>query len=90
MRINCPTCGERPADEFQSFGSADVRRPEGSDNPQDWVNYVYLRDNPAGRHREWFFHAAGCRTWLHVTRDTRTHEIIAVAEAATAKSDAAA
>ena len=90
MRINCPTCGERTADEFVSAGSAEVRRPEGSDNQQDWVNYVYLRDNPAGQHREWFFHAAGCRAWLKVTRDTRTHEIIAVAEAAASKPDVSA
>ncbi len=90
MRITCPTCGERTADEFVSAGSAEVRRPEGSDNPQDWVTYVYLRDNPAGQHREWFFHAAGCRTWLQVTRDTRTHAIVAVAEAALAKPDVAA
>ena len=90
MRINCPLCGERTADEFMSAGSAEVRRPEGSDKQQDWVNYVYLRDNPAGRHSEWFFHAAGCRAWLQVTRDTRTHEIVAVVEAASLEPDVAA
>jgi len=36
---------------------------------------VYLRDNPAGPHRELWFHAGGCHDWLIVSRDTRTHEI---------------
>ena len=35
-------------------------------------DYVYLRDNPAGAHRELWYHGAGCRAWLVVTRDTRT------------------
>jgi sarcosine oxidase subunit delta len=36
---------------------------------------VYLRDNPAGAHEELWYHAFGCRSWLIVTRDTRSHEI---------------
>jgi sarcosine oxidase subunit delta len=40
---------------------------------------VYLRDNPAGLHRELWFHAAGCHSWLVVERDTRNHEIRSVA-----------
>jgi sarcosine oxidase subunit delta len=66
MRIPCPFCGERPVDEFSTIGTA------------DWVEYVYVRANPAGPHREWFHHVGGCRAWLEVTRDTRTHELIAV------------
>ena len=38
-------------------------------------DYVYLRDNPAGPHRELWYHAGGCRAWLIVGRDTRTHAI---------------
>ena len=30
------------------------------------MNYVYLRDNPAGPTRELWYHAAGCRAWLVV------------------------
>ena len=83
MRLTCPHCGERTVDEFVTLGSAEPVRPEGSDNMADWVDYVYFRDNPAGPHREWFFHAGGCRAWLQVTRDTRTHAILAVAGADT-------
>jgi len=39
---------------------------------------VYIRDNPAGRYAELWYHGAGCRSWLTVTRDTRTHEVFAV------------
>jgi len=49
-------------------------------------DYVYLRDNLAGLMREHWYHAQGCRNWLVVTRDTRTHEIF---DAALAKNAAA-
>ena len=45
---------------------------------QAFHDYVYLRDNPAGPHRELWYHGSGCRAWLVVTRDTRTHAILAV------------
>ncbi len=37
--------------------------------------YVYLRENPSGIHQELWYHGGGCRSWLKVTRNTRTHEI---------------
>ena len=36
---------------------------------------AYLRENLSGLHQELWFHAGGCRSWLIVTRNTRTHEI---------------
>jgi methylglutamate dehydrogenase subunit B len=42
------------------------------------VDYVYQRDNPAGRHSELWYHGSGCHGWLVVTRDTRSHAIEAV------------
>ena len=47
----------------------------------DWVDYAYLRDNKAGMHGEFFYHVGGCRAWLVVTRDTRTHAIAGVVAA---------
>jgi sarcosine oxidase subunit delta len=41
-------------------------------------DYVYLRTNPAGVHRELWYHEQGDRSWLVVTRDTVTHEITKV------------
>jgi len=34
-----------------------------------------LRDNPSGLHQEYWYHGGGCRSWLVVTRNTRTHDI---------------
>jgi sarcosine oxidase subunit delta len=81
MRISCPYCGPRGNEEFSYLGDASVRRPDpaGPDAARAFYEYVYLRDNPSGPHRELWYHGAGCRSWLVVTRNTRTHEITAVA-----------
>ncbi|WP_336490421.1 sarcosine oxidase subunit delta [Methylobacterium nigriterrae] len=82
MRIRCPYCGERDNGEFSYLGDAGPVRPDGLEAEAAAMHdYVYLRDNPAGEHRELWYHAAGCRTWLVVTRDTRSHAIAEVAPA---------
>jgi methylglutamate dehydrogenase subunit B len=70
MHIPCPYCGPRDAHEFVYKGDAAPRRP---DDPAAMADYVYLRDNPAGLIDEYCYHAQGCRNWLMVRRDTRTH-----------------
>jgi methylglutamate dehydrogenase subunit B len=72
MRIPCPYCGDRDAQEFVYRGDAAPRRPDGEEGMFD---YVYLRDNPAGAMCEHWYHAQGCRTWIVVTRDTVSHRI---------------
>lgn len=91
MRIPCPYCGERGHEEFSYLGDATVPRPRdgGAAPTPAWEAYVYLRDNPRGPHRELWFHAAGCQSWVVVTRDTATHAIAAV-EPARAVAEAAA
>jgi heterotetrameric sarcosine oxidase delta subunit len=83
MRIKCPYCGSRDTGEFSYLGDATLKRPadgeHGADGPM--FDYVYLRDNPAGLHREHWYHGAGCRSWLVVERDTRNHEIVSVLQA---------
>jgi sarcosine oxidase subunit delta len=76
MRIACPHCGTRDGREFTYLGDAGKMRPGGlGAGADEMFTYVYLRDNPAGPHRELWYHAAGCHAWLVVMRDTRTHEI---------------
>lgn len=82
MRIPCPYCGDRSHDEFSYGGPAGRQRPASPEFGPEWIDYVYLRDNPAGPHRELWYHGSGCRCWLVVERDTRTHAITAVAPAA--------
>jgi heterotetrameric sarcosine oxidase delta subunit len=95
MLINCPHCGLRGNQEFVYRGDATVQRPAlGAPDAGDtrisdaWMDYVYLRDNPPGRHREFWYHATGCRAWLIVTRDVSTHEIVAVEVAKSAAARA--
>jgi methylglutamate dehydrogenase subunit B len=79
MRIPCPHCGQRSNDEFAILGDADalMARPAAAIE-QAYDPHVYLRTNPAGVHRELWYHQNGCRQWLVVTRDTRTHAIFSV------------
>ena len=78
MIINHPLLGPRDAAEFVYLGDASLihRPPAQQENAHDaFYEYQYLRDNPAGLHRELWYHEQGDRSWLVVTRDTITHEI---------------
>lgn len=79
MLIPHPLLGPRDAGEFVYLGDASlINRPDGmaEDAEPLFHDYVYLRDNPVGVHRELWFHEYGDRSWLVVTRNTRTHEIL--------------
>jgi methylglutamate dehydrogenase subunit B len=76
MRLPCPHCGIRDAQEFTYLGDANVARPGEDEMSADaMTRYVYERDNPAGLQREYWHHSSGCRAWIVIVRDTRTHRI---------------
>ena len=75
MRIPCPYCGECDAQEFVYRGDAGPARPGVDADETAFADYLYPRDNIAGPMREYWYHAQGCRTWIVVERDTRTHAI---------------
>ncbi len=77
MRIPCPFCGDRDVSEFAYLGDATASRPaaDAPDADREFFEAVYLRDNPSGLHHELWYHASGCRSWLEVERNTRTHDI---------------
>ncbi|MEM1316483.1 MAG: sarcosine oxidase subunit delta [Pseudomonadota bacterium] len=86
MRIPHPLLGPRDASEFVMLGDAALlARPEpgepgGPDEAalERFHEYQHLRGNPAGAHRELWFHEQGDRSWLVVTRDTVTMEVLGV------------
>ena len=80
MIIHHPRLGPRDAAEFVYKGCASLMdRPDGLEVSLDQMHdYAYLRDNPAGAHRELWYHEQGDRSWLIVTRNTLTHEILSV------------
>jgi sarcosine oxidase subunit delta len=81
MIITHPLLGPRDAAEFVCLGDASlIDRPDWqlANAAELFHDYVYLRDNPAGEHRELWYHEQGDRSWLVVTRNTLTHEIMKV------------
>ncbi|MGB1872025.1 MAG: sarcosine oxidase subunit delta [Candidatus Puniceispirillaceae bacterium] len=85
MIIEHPLLGPRDSQEFTCLGDASLmRRPDwtADDAAGAFFEYQYLRDNPAGTHRELWYHEMGDRSWLVITRDTVTHEIVTVELAA--------
>lgn len=79
MLIPHPLLGPRDAQEFTYLGDAAlINRPDPAapDAEAAFYEYLYLRDNPAGVHRELWFHEQGDRSWIVVTRNTLTHEIL--------------
>ncbi|MGO7987933.1 sarcosine oxidase subunit delta [Rhizobium leguminosarum] len=83
--ISCPHCGARPKEEFSIRGDAGLARPAPDAGAETWFDYVYLRENPRGRHSEYWHHSSGCRRWLIVERDTVTHVVHSVRDAALSK-----
>ena len=81
MIINHPLLGPRDSAEFVYLGDATLIErpdPQAEDAAEQFYEYGYLRDNPAGPLRELWFHEGGDRSWLVVTRDTTTHTILKV------------
>ena len=78
MIIDHPLLGPRDAAEFVILGDAClIDRPDWQDAEakDKFYDYIHVRNNPAGEHRELWYHEHGDRSWLVVTRDTTTHEI---------------
>ena len=91
LRIRCPHCGEsRTEEEFTYAGEAHIRRPEdpGALTDAEWGDYLHVRTNTRGPHREMWLHAAGCRRYFNVLRDTVSYEILEVYPIAAPLSDA--
>ncbi len=81
MKLACPLCGARDIREFHYQGAAslaDRPDPDAPEAAREFLDYVYMRDNPAGENRELWFHAHGCGAWLVATRDVTTHEFLSV------------
>ncbi len=78
-RIDCPWCGPRDHAEFSYGDDADVRRPPDPQalSAEHWAWYLFMRENPRGRHAERWLHAGGCRRWFRVERDTASFRILA-------------
>jgi heterotetrameric sarcosine oxidase delta subunit len=75
LLITCPHCGPRNSSEFTYHGESKPRPAGDLASPAGWRDYLYFNDNTAGTVTEEWFHAAGCRRYLAVVRNTVTNEI---------------
>ena len=78
LHIYCPHCCEyREEEEFHVKGQAHIARPLDPEacSDKEWGEYLYFRKNPRGLDHELWVHAAGCRKFFNVTRDTVSYEI---------------
>ena len=80
LLIACPYCGERDQSEFAYGGEAHISRPLWREEMSDgeWAEFVFMRTNPKGVLAERWVHAAGCRRWFNMLRNTATDDILAV------------
>jgi heterotetrameric sarcosine oxidase delta subunit len=78
--IDCPHCGPRDQVEFSYGGEAHRVRPVGNEHLSDeeWAEFLFIRTNTKGVIAERWAHAAGCRRWFNMLRNTATDEILAV------------
>lgn len=77
LLIPCPWCGPRDEIEFACGGEAHRVRPADPEALSDaeWADFLFMRTNPKGDHRERWVHAHGCRRWFNIERHTVTHAI---------------
>jgi sarcosine oxidase subunit delta len=73
--IPCPNCGPRPYNEFTFGGEPPEGVGDAQTGEEEDFDRVWLRRNVAGVQSERWFHAAGCRRWLTVERDTRSNRV---------------
>ena len=74
--IRCPNCGPRACSEFSFNGEVrPLADPDGTEEEE--IFRFWMRRNANGLQRERWFHTAGCRRFVTLTRDTRTNIIVA-------------
>lgn len=55
--------------EFRCGGEVQAR-PGPEPQQEAWATYLYMRANPLGWLREWWFHRFGCQKWFIAERHT--------------------
>jgi sarcosine oxidase subunit delta len=90
LLIRCPWCeAERPEIEFRHAGQAHIARPAdpASASDEDWVGFLYWRDNPKGVHAECWRHAHGCGRFFNALRHTVSDRLIVTYKAGMPRPD---
>ncbi|CAN5163787.1 hypothetical protein BH20ACT5_BH20ACT5_05650 [soil metagenome] len=75
FRIPCPHCGVRNRSEFRHLPERGARPDPRTATPEQWRGYLYDRTNAADWTTETWYHSAGCRRFVTVSRHTLTNEV---------------
>ena len=79
LLIKCPYCAEaRPELEFHYAGEAHIARPlePATLSDEQWAEFLYMRSNNRGPHRERWRHLHGCGRFFNAVRDTLSDRFI--------------
>ena len=90
LLIHCPYCGEDRSElEFRNAHDAHIARPtnitELSD--EEFVEFLYWRDNPKGVIFERWRHIHGCGRFFNAARDTVSDRFLLTYKAGEPKPD---
>ena len=85
LMLTCPYCGIA-ADEtdLTPGGAAHIQRQGPTSSEGDFLDYLFMRENPRGVHFERWRHSYGCGKWFHAARATDTLEVFGTYSAQTA------
>lgn len=74
LLVPCPHCGPRNSADLVYRGESVSRPDPATTTPDEWREYLYLRENRAGWQRESWYCRSGCRRHFVVERNTVTNE----------------
>jgi len=74
LLVPCPNCGPRSASDFHYVGESKARPDTDTTTPEEWRDYLYIKDNPASWLKEVWYCRAGCRQFFAAERNTATNE----------------
>jgi len=78
IQVRCPYCDALlPEQEFAYAGQAHIARPEdpSAETDEAWRDYLYIRSNTRGLHKERWRHVHGCGRFFNAIRDTVSDRI---------------
>ena len=79
IQIHCPYCDVLlPEQEFVYAGEAHIARPEdpSAETDESWRDYLYIRSNTRGLHKERWRHVHGCGRFFNAIRDTVSDRVV--------------
>ncbi len=74
--LTCPHCGVAADEtELTAGGEAHLTRHGPGSSDDEFLGYLFHRENPKGPHLERWRHSYGCGKWFLAARDTATMQV---------------